>query len=258
LSAGVFLLVFVAAAIGGAINAVAGGGTLVTFPAIVWLGVPPLSANATSTVALWPGAFGSMWAYRRELAGTRPWLTLFTLPSLAGGVLGALLLLRTSERRFDEVVPFLVLGATLLFVVQRPISRWLSRRTAEYREPEGALKPPSPLFLAGQFGVAVYGGYFGAGIGILMLAALGAMGLTNIHRMNGLKNWGAMCINAVAAATFVASGIVNWPVAIAMAAGGLAGGYGGARLALRAGQQWVRRAVVAIGFSAFLWLMLFR
>jgi uncharacterized membrane protein YfcA len=112
--------------------------------------------------------------------------------------------------------------------------------------------------IAGQFGVAVYGGYFGAGIGILMLAALGAMGLTNIHRMNGLKNWGAMCINAIAAITFVFSGIVTWPVAAAMAAGGLAGGYGGARLALRAGQKWVRRAVIAIGFLAFLWLLLNR
>ena len=112
--------------------------------------------------------------------------------------------------------------------------------------------------MAAQFGVAVYGGYFGAGIGILMLATLGAMGLTNIHRMNGLKNWGGLCINAVAAATFAFSGIVNWPVAVTMAAGGLAGGYGGARLALRVGQKWVRRVVVVIGFSAFVWLMLSR
>lgn len=258
MSAAGLVLIFLAAMLGGAINAIAGGGTLVTFPAIVWLGVPPLSANATSTVALWPGAFSSMWAYRRELRGAGRWLALFTLPSAAGGVLGALLLLSTSERRFDEVVPFLVLGATLLFVLQRPISRRLSRRTAEYREPPGPLARPSPLLLAGQFGVALYGGYFGAGIGILMLAALGAMGLTNIHRMNGLKNWGAMCINAVAAATFAASGIVNWPVALVMAAGGLAGGYGGARLALRVGQEWVRRAVVAIGLAAFIWLMLLR
>src|SRR4030095_1524182 len=98
-----------------------------------------------------------------------------------------------------------------------------------------------------QFGVAMYGGYFGAGIGILMLAALGAMGLTNIHRMNGLQNWGAMCMNATAAVPFVLGVIVTWPVAIAMAAGGLTGGYGGARLALRVGQEWVRRGVIAIG-----------
>jgi uncharacterized membrane protein YfcA len=253
-----FLLVFLAATIGGAMNAIAGGGTLLTFPAIVWLGVPPVAANATNTVALWPGSFGSMWAYRAELAGARAWLTWFTLPSVVGGVAGAVLLLNTSERSFDEIVPFLVLGATVLFLLQRPISRWLSRHTPDSEEPPAVLPRPSLLFLAGQFGVSVYGGYFGAGIGILMLAALGAMGLTNIHRMNGLKNWGAMCINGVAAATFVRSGIVDWPVAIAMAAGGLTGGYGGARMALRVGQTRVRRAIVAIGFSAAVWLMVAR
>lgn len=252
-----FLLVFLAAATGGAINSIAGGGTLVTFPSIVALGVPPLWANATSTVALWPGSFGSMWAYRRELAGARRWLLWFTAPSVAGGLAGALLLLSTPEQRFDEIVPFLVLGATLLFLLQPAISRRLWRRADGGHEPP-TLPHPSWRVLAAQFGVAVYGGYFGAGIGILMLATLGAMGLTNIHRMNGLKNWGAMGINAVAAVTFIASGIVNWPVAVAMAAGGLAGGYGGARLALRIGQTWVRRAVVAIGLTAFVWLMLWR
>jgi uncharacterized membrane protein YfcA len=255
---GGFLLVFLAATVAGAINSIAGGGTLLTFPAIVWLGVPPVAANATSTVALWPGSFGSMWAYRGELAGARGWITWFTAPSVAGSIAGALLLLNTSASRFDEIVPFLVLGATLLFVLQRPVSRWLSRLGAEFDERPDALPRPSWLFLAGQFAVAVYGGYFGAGIGILMLASLGAMGLSNIHRMNGLKNWGAMCINAVAAATFAVSGIVDWPVAAAMAAGGLTGGYGGARVALRVGQVWVRRAVVAIGISAAVWLMVAR
>jgi uncharacterized membrane protein YfcA len=253
LSVAGFLLTFLAAAIGGAINSMAGGGTLVTFPAIVWLGVPPISANATSTVALWPGSFGSIWAYRGELADAREWLRWFTLPSLAGGGVGAVLLLYTSASLFDEIVPFLVLGATLLFLLQQQVTRRL--------KPAGGqevLPRPSWRFLVAQFGVAVYGGYFGAGIGILMLATLGAMGFTNIHRMNGLKNWGGLCINAVAAATFAFSGIVNWPVAVAMAAGGLAGGYGGARLALYVGQKWVRRAVVVIGFSAFVWLMLSR
>ena len=250
-----FLLVFLAALIGGAVNSIAGGGTLITFPAIVWLGVPPISANATSTVALWPGSFGSMWAYRDELRGARTWLTWFTVPSIAGSVVGAQLLLHTAPDRFDAIVPFLVLGATLLFLLQQPLSRRLVRRTPEEQDGRPVLPRPSWWLIAGQFAVAVYGGYFGAGIGILMLAALGAIGLTNIHRMNGLKNWGAMCINAIAAITFVFSGIVAWPVAIAMAAGGLAGGYGGARLALRVGQKWVRRAVITIGFLAFAWLL---
>ena len=253
-----FLLVFLAALIGGAVNSIAGGGTLITFPAIVWLGVPPISANATSTVALWPGSFGSMWAYRDELSGARTWLTWFTAPSIAGSIVGAQLLLHTAPDRFDAIVPFLVLGATLLFLLQQPLSRRLVRRAPEEQDGRPVLPRPSWWLIAGQFAVAVYGGYFGAGIGILMLAALGAIGLTNIHRMNGLKNWGAMCINAIAAITFVFSGIVTWPVAIAMAAGGLAGGYGGARLALRAGQKWVRRAVIAIGFLAFVWLLVNR
>ena len=249
---------FLAALVGGAVNSIAGGGTLITFPAIVWLGVPPIAANATSTVALWPGSFGSMWAYRGELTGARAWLTWFTVPSVAGGIIGAQLLLRTSPDRFDAIVPFLVLGATMLFLLQQPLSRRLVRRSPDEQDTAAALPRPSPWVLGAQFGVAVYGGYFGAGIGILMLATLGAMGLTNIHRMNGLKNWGAMCINAIAALTFVFSGIVNWPIALAMAAGGLTGGYGGARLALRVGQKWVRRAVVSIGLVAFAWLMFSR
>ena len=254
MSLAAFVLVFIAAAIAGAINSIAGGGTLVTFPAIVGLGVPPLLANATSTVALWPGSFGSMWAYRRELAGARAWLVRFTIPSLGGGLLGAWLLLHTSQERFAAIVPFLVLGATVLFILQGPISRRL-RATATLNDEAGNLSPPSVWFLAVQLGIAVYGGYFGAGIGILMLAALGLMGHVNIHRMNGLKNWGAMCINAVAAMTFIVNGAVHWPVALVMAAGGLAGGYGGARLALRVGQAAVRHAVVGIGLIAFVWLL---
>jgi uncharacterized membrane protein YfcA len=252
-----YFLVFLAAAVGSAINSVAGGGTLITFPAIVALGVPPLSANATSTVALWPGSFASMLAFRGELAGTRAWFVWFTAPSILGGVAGALLLLYTPSDRFETIVPFLVLGATVLFLSQRTITRALARHTLDAGGDQ-PMSRPSAWFLLAQFGVAVYGGYFGAGIGILMLASLGLMGLTNIHKMNGLKNWGATCINGVAAITFVFSGIVEWPVAIAMAVGGISGGHLGARLALRVGQIWVRRAVVAVGFGAFLWLLLAR
>jgi uncharacterized membrane protein YfcA len=253
-----YSLVFLAAAIGGAMNSIAGGGTLITFPAVVGLGVPPLAANATSTVALWPGSLAGMWTFRGELAGTRAWLVWFTAPSILGGVVGALLLLYTPAGRFEAIVPFLVLGATLLFLAQRTITRALARYavgSGEQAAEHDVMPRPSPWFLLAQFGVAVYGGYFGAGIGILMLAAFGLMGLTNIHKMNGLKNWGATCINGCAAMMFVFSGIVEWPVAIAMAAGSLAGGHLGARLALRAGQVWVRRAIVAVGFGAFVWML---
>jgi uncharacterized membrane protein YfcA len=253
-------LVLLAATAGGAINSIAGGGTLLTFPAIVWLGVSPLVANATSTVALWPAALGSMWGYRRALAGARSWAVRFALPSLLGGATGAWLLLHTAADDFARIVPFLVLGATVLFLIQAPVMRWLRSRRAEAAEVSAPVRdePQTPVwtFLACQFAVGVYGGYFGAGIGILMLAVLGFMGLTNIHQMNGLKNWGGLCMNAVAAGMFAFSGIVNWPVAIAMAVGGLLGGYGGAHLAQRVGQQPVRRAIIVIGFASFVWLLL--
>jgi len=248
--------VVLAAAIGGAVNAIAGGGTLVTFPALIGLGVPAIVANATSTVALWPGALGSMYGYREELAGVRAWAIRFAVPSLVGGLAGAVLLLRTPGERFDQFVPWLVLGATALFLVQRPLMAALRDRTHDGTKAseDPASQPPTAPLLLFQFAVAVYGGYFGAGIGILMLAALGFMGFTNIHRMNGLKNWGGLCINVTAAATFAIRGFVDWPVAIAMAVGAVAGGYAGSRLAQRGSQEWVRRTVIVIGFVAAVWL----
>ena len=209
-----------------------------------------------------------MLGYLGELRGARAWALRFALPSLAGGLIGALLLLVTPPDRFDALVPWLVFGATTLFVIQRPMMRWLQRRraapgaltrdTTSAPPPVGdpATAPPPASVLVFQFLVAIYGGYFGAGIGILMLAALGFMGFTNIHRMNGLKNWGGLCTNFVAAATFALSHLVDWPVALAMAVGAAAGGYGGSRLAQRVPQDWVRRAVVVIGFASGLWLLL--
>lgn len=243
-------------------NSIAGGGTLLTFPALIALGVPPLTANATSTVALWPGSISSVWGYRALLKGSGVWALGFALPSLFGGAFGAWLLLRTPPERFSAIVPWLVLGATALFVVQRPVMRWVRRRT----EPGAGAAPTAdealtsrwpPLSILGyQFLVAIYGGYFGAGVGILMLAALGFMGLTNIHRMNGLKNWGGVCMNVVAAVIFASSSLVNWPVALAMAIGAIAGGYLGSRTAQRVSQDLVRRSVIAIGLISGLLLFL--
>ncbi|MEX2179042.1 MAG: sulfite exporter TauE/SafE family protein [Gemmatimonadaceae bacterium] len=250
------VLVVLAAMIGGAMNSIAGGGTLLTFPALIALGVPPIVANATSTVALWPGALGSMWGYRAELRGARPWAMGFAVPSLLGGLVGAYLLIGTSEARFSALVPWLVLGATFLFMIQRPVMRWIRERTlaaaaggSPALETDATITSrwPPPSVLVFQFLVAIYGGYFGAGVGILMLAALGFMGLGNIHRMNGLKNWGGVCMNAVAAGMFAFSSLVNWPVALAMAIGAVSGGYLGSRAAQRVPQALVRGAVVAIG-----------
>ena len=273
------VVIALVAALGGAINAIAGGGTLLTFPALIALGIPPIIANATSTVALWPGALSSMWGYRRELAGARTWAIRFAVPSLLGGLAGALLLLHTPAERFSQIVPWLVLSATLLFMAQGPVMQRVNRRRAARTPPEPAstqhearstndaaftsghvpeandeLSSPRLAFLFYQFLVGIYGGYFGAGVGILMLAALGFMGLTNIHRMNGLKNWGGMCMNAVAAATFIIAGLVDWPVALSMAVGATAGGYAGAWLAQRVGQQRVRQAIIVIGLLSTAWL----
>jgi len=249
-----FPLVVLASAVAGAVNAIAGGGTLLTFPALVGLGVPPIVANATSTVALWPGALGSMWGYRRELEGMHRVAAWFALPSLAGGFVGAALLLRTPPERFATIVPWLVLGATVLFMAQGPITAAVARRRSADRLPVSAPRF-APSLLAYQFLVGVYGGYFGAGVGILMLAALGFAGFTNIHQMNGLKNWGGLCMNAVAATAFAFSDIVSWPVAFGMAAGAIAGGYAGSRLAQRVRQATVRRAIVTIGLASGVWML---
>jgi len=258
-SAARLALVVLVSALGGGVNSIAGGGTLLTFPALIGLGVPPIVANATSTVALWPGSAGSMWGYRSELAGARRWALWFALPSLAGGAVGAMLLLHTPAARFAALVPWLVLAATAVFVVQGPLLRRLRARGAAAAATTGgdaaatSGRPAMGVLLA-QVGIAAYGGYFGAGIGILMLAALGFMGLANIHRMNGLKAWGGLCINAMAAGIFIAGGLVSWHIALAMAAGSTAGGYGGARMAQRVPQAWVRWSVVCVGLSSGVWL----
>jgi hypothetical protein len=247
------VLVGLAAALGAAMNAVAGGGTLVTFPALIALGVPPITANVTSTVALWPGTMASMWGYRRELVGAKRWAVAFAIPSFLGGVVGAVLLLRTPERHFSVIVPWLILGATALFIAQQPLMRAFTSGggvRAPIQGADGNLLAPSAAFLFYQFVVSIYGGYFGAGAGILMLAALGLMGLTNIHQMNGLKNWGGGVMNFVAVVIFAVSGRVNWPIAFAMAVGASIGGIGGSLLAQRVGQTWVRRAIVAIGLGS--------
>lgn len=249
--------VALAAAGGGAMNSIAGGGTLLTFPALIALGIPPLVANATSTVALWPGAVASFWGYREALVGARRWVLAFAAPSLVGGLGGALLLLLAGGERFADAAPWLVLGATGLFGLQKPVARWIrSRSGTGVREDAGEPPATPPVrYLAVQLMVGVYGGFFGAGVGILMLAVLGLMGQTHIHRMNGLKNWGGLCMNAVAAATFAASGIVDWPVALTMAVASIVGGYAGSRMAQRVSQPAVRRAVGGIGVAAGVWML---
>jgi uncharacterized membrane protein YfcA len=244
------IIVFAAACAAGAINAVAGGGTLVTFPTLVWLGVPSIDANATNTVSLWPGSLGSVWGYRRELRGVDRGVFLLVVPSIAGGLIGAVLLTLTPTETFDRLVPFLILFATALFMAQDPIQRHFNLSGAHHTG-----SPWRSWTMAFQFGVAIYGGYFGAGIGILMLAALTLMGHTDIHRMNGVKNLLATAINGTAAIYFVFQTAVRWDDVGVMAVGSIVGGIGGAGLARRMGRKNVRRLVILIGLGSAVSLM---
>jgi len=243
-------LVFLAAFIAGMMNSVAGGGTLVTFPTLVWMGMDPVSANVTSTVALWPGSLGALVGFRGELGDSRRWMFLLGAPSVVGGLIGARLLLLTPSPLFASIVPYLILFATILFAVGEPLMRRLRAKNhvgqIRSRRQERVWWVGAIAF---QFFVAIYGGYFGAGMGFLMLAALGLMGLTDIHQMNGLKNFLVVCINLVAAVYFIVSGRVEWAYAIVMVVGAIAGGYGGAGLARKLGRSFVRIAVIVIGFG---------
>jgi uncharacterized membrane protein YfcA len=243
-------LVLLTAFVAGMMNSVAGGGTLVTFPTLLWLGVDPIRANVTCTVALWPGSLGAMVGFRRELGDSGRWMLLLGVPSIAGGLIGAGLLLLTPSRLFASIVPFLILFATILFAAGEPITKRLARPADSQSQVE---RTPARTWWIGaivfQFVIAIYGGYFGAGMGILMLAALGLMGLTDIHQMNGLKNFFAVCINVVASAYFIISGQVEWSYALVMVVGAIAGGYGGAGLARKLGRRFVRRAVIVIGLG---------
>jgi uncharacterized membrane protein YfcA len=225
-------------------NAMAGGGTILTFPFLIFLGLPAIAANATSTVALLPGAVASLFGYRQEVREHRHWLKTLFLPSLIGGAIGSVLLLRTPEKTFEILAPLLVLFATVLFTVQGLVSRWTSAGKAP-AEPAGMGRWVLAWLL--QLGVAVYGGYFGAGIGILMLALLGFLGMSNIHAANGLKNFFGASINAVAAVYFIVKGAVVWPAALVTVVGAILGGYTGARFARRIGKEKARAAVVVIG-----------
>jgi hypothetical protein len=266
------VIIFSAAFAAGMMNSVAGGGTLLTFPALIWMGIDPKAANVTSTIALWPGSLGGMVGYRRELRDSRRFMLWLAPPSVAGGLVGALLLLKTPSSMFAAIVPFLILFATILFAAGEPVMRWLRRQNRQMKQEalaststneadqlQRTTDEPGRAWWTGaiilQFFSAVYGGYFGAGNGIVMLAVLGLLGLTDIHQMNGLKNFFAVCINVIASFYFMLYGPVHWPAALVMTVGAIAGGYGGAGLARRMGRRFARGAVIFIGLAMTLSLL---
>ncbi|MSQ93955.1 MAG: sulfite exporter TauE/SafE family protein [Gemmataceae bacterium] len=239
----------------GAVNAVAGGGTLLTFPALTSV-VPAHIANGTSTVALFPGSFASVWGYRKQMAACKRWLVWLTPPSVLGGALGASLVEAAS---FRVVIPYLILLAAVLFLLQPTIARVLARRSAAFPRPhplsqgergerERGAKTLAVIVVC-QFFIGVYGGYFGAGIGILMLSSLSFLGLKDIHETNALKSFLALCMNIVAAGLFIYRGMWEWEYALAMAAAAIIGGYAGARLSLQLRPAIVRWIVIVIGFG---------
>jgi uncharacterized membrane protein YfcA len=240
------LILAAAGCIAGLMNSIAGGGTLVTFPALIYAGLPSIAANATSTVALLPATFGGAIGYRNKIRQIVPWLRLFVPVSLLGGLIGGILLVKTPSKMFDSMVPFLILFATILFMAQSSFAQFLGSRVAISHQ-----KPPSKRWIYGsvifQFVVAVYGGYFAAGIGILMLASLGVLGFEDIHEMNTLKVILGFLINIVAAVYFIVSGLIYWPEAFVMACGAVIGGYSGAHFAQKVPQKRVRSVITAIG-----------
>lgn len=242
----------------GMVNSIAGGGSLLTFPVLLAAGVDPLVANATNTVALVPGSLGAALTYRAHLRGQSRAIAVMAVPSLIGGVLGAVLLVRTGSAVFQRLAPWLVLGATALFASNEALSR--RRERAAESQDERAHGPTlgtvrSMLALAfAQLVVATYGGYFGAGIGIAMLAALSVVGVREIHTMNALKNVSAAVINGVAVFVLVRAGAADLQSAGFMAIAALLGGRFGAKLAQRVKPATVRRAVSLVGLAIALYL----
>ena len=226
-----------AAFVAGAMNSVAGGGSFLSFPSLVFAGVPPISANATNNAAMWVGQIGSAHGYREEVAAHRSIFVPAIAVSVVGALVGAILLLLTPPRTFERIIPWLLLFATLIFAA----SPFLRRKT-EVQTPRHA-----PWQVVAQFFVAIYGGYFGAGMGIVMLAVLAFSGLPTFNAQNGIKNVLSAAINGVALIPFVVARIVDWRFAIPMAAIALAGGYLGARLFRRLPQNISRAIVIAIG-----------
>ncbi|HET9689741.1 MAG TPA: sulfite exporter TauE/SafE family protein [Acidimicrobiales bacterium] len=249
----------VASLAAGAINGIAGGGTLISFPALIAIGVPALSSNVTNTVALSPGYLSGTWAARDDLAPQRARARRLAPFSIVGGLLGALLLQVTPEKTFRAAVPWLVLAACGLLLAQDPVRAWVVRRAAARAEARAAAggaaagpveeAPAGPALCAAVLVAAVYGGFFGAGLGIMLLAVLGVLCADSLTRLNAVKQLVSFLVNVVAAIFFAATGHVRWELVPVMAVAALVGGAVGSRLAQRVNATWLRRVVVVFGLA---------
>ena len=243
-------LILIAAFGAGLLNTIAGGGTFLTFPPLVFMGVPPVVANATSAVAVFPGYLGVALGFRRELqAFDRRQMVRLLGITFAGGLIGGLLLLVSSDAAFSFIVPFLLLAATLAFLFGDPLRDWAARKS----------RAVTPFGALGLLGVSIYGGYFNGGLGIVLLALFALWGMSNIHEMNGLKNGLSFALSAVSVAVFAVGGLVEWHLAAAMMVASTLGGYAGAPVARLLPKAAVRAVIAAVGFSmsaVFFWRLL--
>jgi uncharacterized membrane protein YfcA len=242
------LLVGSGAFVAGAMNAMAGGGSFFSFPALLAAGVPPIMANASNTVALWPASLASAWAYRHEALRHRRWALLLAGLSMLGGLLGGLLLLAISNQTFMGLVPWLLLVATSLFAFSAQISRLIQTLRTKLSLSARA-SPGSAGGAVFQLGVAIYGGFFGAGMGILTLAALSIQGFEDLQEINALKNLTSAMNYTVAAATFILAGAISWPHTLLALVTAAVGSVVGSALARRMSNRWLKRLVILVGAS---------
>jgi uncharacterized membrane protein YfcA len=243
-----YLAIFAAGMGAGAVNSFAGGGTLITFPVLVWAGRDPIGANATNALALWPAAIVSAFALRTEAAKATHLLRLLLPITVLGALLGSILLLATPTRLFSSIVPYLVLVATLLVVLRRPLARMLPASSEAATAKAGG----AAALVAAQLLVAIYGGYFGAAMGILMIAALGLYGVSDMHVRNGVKNVLGAATNGIAGIYFAFSGVINWTDALVLSVSAAIGGYLGASLSRRMSPRVGEGLVFLFGILATL------
>lgn len=237
------LLLLVTGVIGGAINAIAGGGGIIMYPALLAAGLPPIIANTTSSLVVWPGSLTSAYGYRKDLKKVPKSFFWLVIPCILGSLLGSYILTHTKPSTFEHLAPFLILSAVLLLAMQSRIHRFVTKQTKSRK----IMWHTVPLVCAAAFPLAIYGGYFGAGFGLMMLALLGFSGLKNIYQMNGVKNLAGAVMAIVATLYFWHAGLINWPAGLVMAAGTTVGGYVGSRLTHKISAHLVHDLTIAIG-----------
>lgn len=237
------ILLLIAGLVGGAINAIAGGGGIIMYPALLAAGLPPLLANTTSSLVIWPGSLSSAYGYRKQLRQVPRAYFWLLLPCFIGAAIGSVILFNTAASTFESLAPWLVLSAVLLLALQSRIHRWLSRQSKKRKMHWHTL----PLICAAVFPLAIYGGYFGVGFGLMMLAFLGFTSLKNVYQMNGLKNLCSATMAIVATVYFAHHGLIVWTAGLTMVVGTTIGGYVGSSLSQKVSAHLIHDLTVIIG-----------